>query len=78
VLRKIFGNKRGKVTGECRRLRNEELQDLYSSPNTIWVLKSRRMRWVWHVACKGERSGGYRFLVRKPEGKRLLGRFRRR
>ena len=54
VLRKIFGNKRVKVTGEWRRLHNEELQDLCWSPNTVWVLKSRRMRWVWHEACRGK------------------------
>jgi hypothetical protein len=77
VLRKIFGNKRDEVTGEWRRLHIEELHDLYSSPN-IWVLKSRRMIWVWHQACRGERSGGCSVLVRAPEEKRPLGRFRHR
>ena len=63
--------------GEWRRLHNEELNDLYSSPNIVWVIKSRRMRWAGHVARMGE-SGVYRVLLRKPEGKRPLGRPRRR
>ena len=54
VLRKIFGPKRDEVTGEWRRLHNEELNDLYSSPNIVWVIKSRRMRWAGHVARMGE------------------------
>ena len=60
------------------RLLNEELNDLYCSPNIVRVIKSRRMRWAGHVAHMGEESGAYRVLVRKPEGKRPLGRPRRR
>jgi len=78
VLRRIFGPERDKVTGEWRKLHNEELSDLYSSPNIVWVIKSRRMRWVGHVACMGERTGLYRVLLGKPEGKRPLGRPRHR
>ena len=77
VLRRIFGPRRDKVTGEWRRLHNEELYDLYSSPNSVWVIKSRRMRWAGHVVCMGE-EGGYRVLVGKLEGKRPLGRPRHR
>ena len=73
-LRRIFGPRRDEVTGEWRRLHNEELSDLYSSPNIVWVIKSRRMRWAGHVACIGEERGVYRVLVGKPEGKRPLGR----
>ena len=68
VLRRILGPKRSDVTRVWRRLHNEELNDLYSSPNIIWVVKSRRMRWPRHVACMGERKGVYRVLVGKPEG----------
>jgi len=78
VLRRIYGPKRNEVTGEWRKLHNEELNDLYSSPIIVRVIKSRRMRWVGHVACMGERRGVYRVLVGKPEGKRPLGRPRRR
>jgi hypothetical protein len=78
VLRRIFGPKRDGVTGEWRKLHNEELNDLYCSPNIVRVIKSRRMRWVGHVARMGERRGVYRVLVGKPEGKELLGRPRRR
>ena len=78
VLRRIFGPRRDKVMGEWRRLHNEELNDLYSSPNIVWVIKSRRMRWARHVARTGEETGVYRVLVGKPEGKRPLGRPRRR
>jgi hypothetical protein len=60
VLRKIFGPKRDEVTGEWRRLHNEELYDLYTSPNIIWSIKSRRMRWAGHVACIGDSTGGSR------------------
>jgi hypothetical protein len=69
VLRRIFGPKRDEVTGEWRRLHNEELNDLYSSPNIIRVIKSRRMRWAEHVACMGEKRGAYRSLVGRPEGR---------
>ena len=69
MLRRIFGPKRDKVTGEWSKLHNEELNDLYSSPNIIRAIKSRKMRWAGHVACMGERRGEYRFLVGKPEGK---------
>ena len=74
VLRRIFGTRRDEVMGEWRRLHNEELNDLYSSPNTVQVIKSRRMRWAGHVARMGEDRGVYRVLVGKPEGRRLLGR----
>jgi hypothetical protein len=73
VLRRIFGPKRDEVIGEWRKLHNEELNDLYCSPNIVRVIKSR-MGWAWHVACMGERRGVYRVLVGKPEGKRPLGR----
>jgi len=78
VLRRIFGLRRDEVTGEWRRLQNEELNDLYSSPNIVRVIKSRRMRLDGHVALMGEERGVYRVLVGKPEGKRPLGRPRRR
>ena len=78
VLRRIFGPRRDEVTGEWRRLHNEELNDLYSSPNMVRVIKSRRMRWAGHVARMGEERGVYRVLVGKPEGRRPLGRPRRR
>jgi len=77
VLR-IFGPRRDKVMGEWRRLHNEELNDLYSSPNIVRVIKSRRMRWVEHLARMGEERGVYRVLVGKPEGRGPLGRPRRR
>jgi len=78
VLRTIFGPRTDEVTGEWRRLHNEELNDLYSSPNVVRVIKSRRMRWAGHVARMGQERGVYRVLVGKPEGKRPLGRPRRR
>ena len=78
VLRRIFGLRRDEVTGEWRRLHNEELNDLYSSPNILRVIKSRRMRWAWHVAGMGEEREVYRVLVGKPDGRRPLGRHRRR
>jgi len=78
VLRRILGPRRDKVTGEWRTLHNEELNDLYSSPNIVRVIKSRRMRWVGHVAHMGEERRLYRVLVGKPEGRRPLGRPRRR
>ena len=68
-----MGAKRDEVTGEWRKLHNEELSDLYSSPIVIGVIKSRRMRWVGHVTRREERRGAYRVLVGKPEGKRPLG-----
>ena len=74
VLRRIFGPKRDKVTGEWRKLHNEELNDMYSSPNIVRVIKSRRMRWAGHVARMGERRGVYRILVGNPEEKSPLGR----
>jgi hypothetical protein len=70
VLRRIFGPRWDNVTGEWRRLHNEELNGLYSSPNIVWVIKSRRIRWAGHVAHMGEEKGAYRVLVGKPEGKR--------
>jgi hypothetical protein len=78
VLRRIFGPKRDGVTGRWRKLHNEELHNLYSSPNIIRIIKSRRMRWVGHVAPMGEKRNMYRLLVPKPERKRPLGRPRRR
>ena len=69
---------RDEVTGEWRKLHNEELSDLYSLPNIVRVVKLRRMRWVWHVARMGEGRGVHRVLVGKPEGKRPLGRPRHR
>jgi hypothetical protein len=78
VLRKIFGPKRDEVTGDWRKLHNEELNNLYSSPNIVQVLKSIRMRWAGHVARMAEGRGVYMVLVGKPEGRRPLGRPRRR
>jgi hypothetical protein len=78
ALRRIFEPKRDEVTGEWRRLHNEELHDLYSSPTIVRMIKSKRMRWAGHVARMGEGRGVYRVLVRKPEGERPLGRPRRR
>ncbi|KAJ4438642.1 hypothetical protein ANN_14589 [Periplaneta americana] len=78
VLRKIFGAKRDEVTGEWRKLHNTELQALYSSPDIIRNIKSRRLRWAGHVARMGESRNVYRVLVGRPEGKRPLGRPRRR
>jgi hypothetical protein len=73
VLRRIFGPKRDEVTGEWRKFHNEELHNLYSSPD-IRQVKSRRMRWAGHVAHMGEERKVYKVLVGKPEGKRPLGR----
>ena len=78
MLRRIFGPKGDGVTTECRKLHNEELNDLYSSPNIVRVLKSRRMRWAGHVARMEEGRGVHKVLVGKPEVKRPLGRPRRR
>jgi hypothetical protein len=78
VLRKIFGPKRGEVTGGWRKLHNEELQNLYSSPSIVRMIMSRRMRWAGHVARMVEKRNVYRILVGIPKGKRPLGRPRRR
>ena len=78
VLGKTFWPKRDDVTGEWRKVHNEELNDFYSPSNIIRVIKSRRMRWAGHVDCMGERKVVYRVLVGKPELKRLLGRPKRR
>ena len=78
VLRRVFEPKMDKVTGEWRKLHNEDLTDLYSLPNNVRVVKSRRMRWAGHVARMREGRGVHRVLVGKPEGKRPLGRPRRR
>jgi len=78
VLRRIFGPRKDEVTGQWRRLHNEELNDLYPSPNIVRVIKSRGMRWAGHVARMGEERVVYRVLVGKLEGRRLLGRPRRR
>jgi hypothetical protein len=73
-LRRIFGPKRDRVTGEWRKLHNEELHNLYSSPSIIRIIKSWKMKWAGHVARMGEKRKVYRLLVGKPEGKRPLGR----
>ena len=73
VLWRIIGPTRDEVTGDWRKLHNEELNDLYCSPNIFRMIKSRRMRWAGHVAPMVERRGAYRVLVEKPEGKRPLG-----
>jgi hypothetical protein len=73
VLRRAFGLKRGAITGEWRKLHNEELRDLYSLPNIVLVVKSRIMRWPGHVVHMGEGRGVHRVLVGKPEGNRPLG-----
>jgi len=75
-LREIFGLKMAKLTGERRIIHNKELYALHTSPNIIRVKKLQRIRWVEHVACVGERRGAYRVVVRRPEGKRSLGRLR--
>ena len=73
VLRRVFGPKRDEETGQWRKLHNEELSVLYSLPNNVRVVKSRRMRWTGYVARMGEGRGVHRVLVGKPEGKRPLG-----
>ena len=73
VLRRVFGPKRDELTGEWRKLRNGELNDLYSLPNIVRVVKSRRMRWAGHVARMGEDRGVHRVLVGKPKGKSTIG-----
>jgi hypothetical protein len=77
VLRGVLGPKRDGETGGWRKLHNEELHNLYSSPSIIRIIKSRRMRWAGHVAQMGEKKNVYKLLVGKPEGKRPLGRPRR-
>ena len=72
-LRRVFGPKRDEVTGEWRKLHNEELRDLYSLPNIVRVVKSRRMRWAWHVARMGEVRGVHRFLSGENRGKEAIG-----
>jgi hypothetical protein len=76
VLRRIFGPKRDEVTGEWRKLNNEELNDLHSSPNIVRIIKLIRMRWAGHVAHMMDRRGVYRNFVGKPDGKRPFGRTR--
>jgi hypothetical protein len=76
-LRRIFGPKRDEVTRSWRKLHNEELHSLYSSPSIIRMIKSKRMRWAGHAARMGEKRNAYRILVGKPEGRRPLGRPRR-
>jgi hypothetical protein len=78
LLRRIFGPKRDEITGERRKFHNEELNNLYSSPNIFPVIKTRIMRWAEHVARMGDTRGILRVLVRMPEGKRPPGRPRRR
>jgi hypothetical protein len=78
VLKRIFGPKRDEVTGEWRKLHNKELRDLYSSPSIIRIIKPRRMRWAGPCSTNGEKRNAYRLLVGKPDGKRPLGRPRRR
>ena len=78
VLRGIFGPRKKEIIGEWRKLHNEELNDLYASPNIVRMIKSRRMRWEGHLGHVGDRRGVYRVLLGKPEGKRPLGRPRRR
>jgi hypothetical protein len=78
VLRRIFGPKRDEVRGGWRKLRNEDLHNLYSSPSIIRMIKSRRMRWAGHIVRMGERMNAYRILVGRPDGRRPLGRPRRR
>jgi hypothetical protein len=78
VLRRIFGPKRDRLTGGWRKLHNEELHNLYSSPSIVRIIKSRRMRWAGHLARMGQKRNVYRLLVGKPEGKNPLGSSRRR
>ena len=78
MLRRVFGPKRDEVTGEWRKLHDEELRNLYSLPNIVRAVQSRRMRWAWHVSRMREGRGVHRVLVGKPDGKKPLGRTSRR
>jgi hypothetical protein len=78
VLRRIFGLKMDEITGDWRKLHNGELHDLYTSPNIIKAIKSRRVRCDGHVACMGAKRNAYMVFVGKPEGKRRVGRPRHR
>jgi hypothetical protein len=78
VLRRIFGPKRDEVTGDWKKLHNEELHGLYSSPSIVGVIKARRMRWAGHMERMGEVRGAYNILVGRPGGRRSLRRPRRR
>jgi hypothetical protein len=78
LLKRIFGPKRDEVIGKWRKLHNEELNYLYSSPSIIRIMKQRKMRWAGQVARMGEKRNAYRLLVGKPEGRSPLGRPRRR
>ena len=73
MLRRIFGRRSDEITGDWRILHNEELNDLYSSPNVVWVIKWRRMRWAWHVARMGLERGVYRVLVGETGGRETTG-----
>jgi hypothetical protein len=77
VLVRLFGPERDGVTRQWGKLHNMELSDPHSLPNIVWVIKSRRMRWAGYIACMRKRRGVYRFMVGNPEGKRLLGIFRK-
>jgi hypothetical protein len=77
-LRRIFGPKRDEVTGEWRKLHNEEVRDLYSSSSIIRIIKATRMRWAGHVARMGENRNAYTLMVGKPDGRRPLGKPRHR
>jgi hypothetical protein len=78
VLRRIFGHKRDEMTGDWKKLHNEDLHGLYSLPSIVRLIKARRMRWAGHVARMGEVRGAYNILVGRPEGRRPIGRPRRR
>ena len=78
MFRRIFGSERDEATGEWRKLHNEELNDLYSSPKIVRVIKSRKMKWAGHLVRMGERRDVYGVLIGKPERKRPLGRPKRR
>jgi hypothetical protein len=78
LLRRIFGRKRDVIKVDWRKLHKEKLHNFYSSPNIIRMIKSRNMRWAGHIARMGDKRNAYRMLVGKPEGKRPLGRERRR